>query len=307
MFVLAITRFLFATFALLLTHSHSLTSGSLADRNGNEECKRQLEAVLFSPESCAKEYLAGIDAQLRQYGPLVLFTPRGQALIDSLERNYGVTIEVTNPFQQGCSVYSNLDSQQVDISPVGFPTLFPFNNGDGQSGVITSIKVSVDATTNNAIYLALTLRFGPNVAVSPFIPLLAGDCLGSAAFQGSFEDGGLTISGNCGNLNNGLTFTATGGSLMDAVAANGVTANTPMFLGVRSLSGSVSYQSANLTVCWRAANAFSQSLLRSNMNVPGFSVGDDAYHYTSIYYDSFAEMRYVTISAPKTTIFCNAK
>lgn len=288
-----------ALFLLLASSTFALND------NKSELCRLELEGVLQSPESRAKDFLAAVDRRLRVMGD-VLFTPFGQSVIDSIEKAFKVRVEVQRPFAVQCDSYSNTEGRV--IAPGTGPVFIPFGNEAGPDGIIQSIKVSVDMDRADMDLQMMRLSFGmalssPNVLLYP-----GGTCSGNPGFQGTFEDGGLDLLANCANLKDGLTFAAgSGESLVGAAHANAARANTPMYFVTRILGGEVSaqFRSATLTLCYYPSRTIAYDVLRSNLNVPGFRLGNDNnYHYTSIYYNTAGEMLHVTITAPSYIDMC---
>ena len=268
--------------------------------NSQNGCKRQLQSILATSPSCAENYFAELNDKLRKLSPL-LFSSQAESVIESFENTYGVTVALTPPVGYQCNVY-NINTLAT-ILPPNVPQFFSFNNANGPEGMITSLKVSIDASTSSAQNLRLRLAYGqPNIAAPN--SLLFGFICGTtnAGIKATFEDGGLNPANYCTQLNNELTFAPSGGgSIMQGVMANGVTANTPIYLAIGT-DTSVTFRSANLTIC--STNTVSYDVAKSNLNVNGFRYDAGTYYYTSVYRDQYGQMQYVTISGSESSIIC---
>lgn len=61
-------------------------------------CTRELEGIVYQPESAALNYLNRIGDQIRLASP-ILWTSVESSFLESLEARYGITITVLSPFR----------------------------------------------------------------------------------------------------------------------------------------------------------------------------------------------------------------
>lgn len=96
-----------------VTFASSLRSSSVVS---SKKCSRELEEIIYKPETCTFLYMQSLERKFRAGGQ-VIFGPEEQAdaYIYTFEKNYGVTISLQKPF--GNSVIYNPDGTKTEGSP----------------------------------------------------------------------------------------------------------------------------------------------------------------------------------------------
>lgn len=61
-------------------------------------CTRQLEGIVYQPETAARLYYDRISEQIKVAGP-VLWSDQADSFIESFELKYGVTVTILDPFR----------------------------------------------------------------------------------------------------------------------------------------------------------------------------------------------------------------
>jgi hypothetical protein len=278
----------------LLLFFCSAVNLSLASKKDRNVCSLELQSILAVSPSCAEKYFTDLDLKLRESTPL-LFSSQASAVIENFENTFGVSVNSYSAFGIQCNVYSNTNSQTFSANATTGVTLFPLNNGNGPSGIITSVNVAIDLNTTNVNNLVLRLQSAtPTAGIDLFY---GAACAGNPGIQGIFQDGGLDATDYCADLNVPRTYAAIGGSIMQKFEVNGIKTNTPMFLALRVVSANpsnITFNSASLTIC--STNSFSYNAAKSNLNFPGLRYDSGVYYYTSVYRDELGQMQYITIS-----------
>lgn len=85
-------------YIILLVLSASLLSAGHVRKQKTEACRRELEAAVYNPESCAFEYLQRLDKELRAQSAVFWQNPeQSKAVVDSFMFKYQVLVLAADP------------------------------------------------------------------------------------------------------------------------------------------------------------------------------------------------------------------
>jgi hypothetical protein len=74
-----------------------LSTFALVRSSASEKCTAELAGIVYAPETYARDYMLKVAANFN-IGSAMLFTPNAQSYIDSFEQQWGVTVEIGEPF-----------------------------------------------------------------------------------------------------------------------------------------------------------------------------------------------------------------
>lgn len=95
-------------------------AGHAVSKNKKGSCSRQLESVVYTPETCGYKYLKRLSNVLRIQTPL-LFGPQNGSVIDSFEATYGVTVGIADAMGTITRyVYDNAELAADNALPLKF-------------------------------------------------------------------------------------------------------------------------------------------------------------------------------------------
>lgn len=66
----------------------------------SKKCTRELEAIVYQPETYYRKYLDKISEEIKIQGPFILWTNQANSYIDTFEAKYNVQVIIENPFRR---------------------------------------------------------------------------------------------------------------------------------------------------------------------------------------------------------------
>lgn len=91
---------------ILLTIAASVLYFAAAESQGkphycvSKKCTRELEAIVYQPETYYRKYLDKISEEIKIQGPFILWTNQANSYIDTFEAKYNVQVTIENPFRR---------------------------------------------------------------------------------------------------------------------------------------------------------------------------------------------------------------
>ncbi len=258
------------------------------------KCTKDLEAILFEPQSYAKEYMTKVAANLN-LGKALLFTPQADSYIQTFEQEWGVTIEIFDAF---------------DICTAVAPALIcaSTNAGDFQdlvsdipvtdNFVISSLSINITGAAGAGGLGAYSLT-SPASTVVQLCDNLCSIETPTSGFTVGFADEGAS-NFDCNQL--------LSNQILDPIqplsAFNGEsTATAGTWVLTMNAQVEAGALAATLTYCYVSSgpapgSACSRGAMRAVTNVPGFTYNPytQTVYCTEDIFDAFGNFKKVTIS-----------
>lgn len=276
-------------------------------------CEQELQGIISVPENCAEKYLRNLMRQLKTKKSL-LFTSEADSVVQNFEQTYGVTVTLNQPYpritDESCYQFTNNTSGFYATAAYNTTdaAFFSFNNTELGNLPISNINVTVSLLASSVQTTIMGIAFNFGTTSGAGLPFMIFQCGAQASWiNATFADGGALVDDNCNNLGDGLVLQAYT-NMMEIIKQNAITFATPMQFVVANPPSGVYFDSVTLTLCTKeVAPPYTSTWSKSNLNVLGFRKSEDTFYSTAIFYDSYGQMLYVTISVPAASISCISK
>lgn len=93
---------------------------------------KELQSIIYKPESCARDYLLRLNKRLKKMSEL-LFTPERASVVGKFESQYSVQVNIQDSFpaktyeQRWRIEYEQSQKQNSSYSQVSTPVIFPIS------------------------------------------------------------------------------------------------------------------------------------------------------------------------------------